>query len=220
MLSLNHIEKSYRGTGGKVEALKGVDLEVSKGEFLAIMGKSGCGKSTVLNILGCMDGYDSGTYLIEEKDTKTLDRKGKALLRRQKFGFVFQAFHLLPELTVFQNAALPLAYKKLPKSKWRAVVLPLLERLDLAHLENRRPCELSGDEQQRTAIARSLANDPEVLLADEPTGNLDSENSERVMELLAGLRLAGRKTLVLVTHDVKIASYADRVVEMRDGRIV
>lgn len=220
MLSLNHIKKSYQGTRGKVEALKGVDLEIPKGEFLSIMGKSGCGKSTVLNILGCMDNYDSGTYLIEEKDTKNLNRKSKALLRREKFGFVFQAFHLLPELTVFQNAALPLTYKKIPRSKHREIVLPLLERLNLSHLENRLPHELSGGEQQRTAIARSLANDPEVLLADEPTGNLDSENSEAVMELLAGLRLTSQKTLVLVTHDVKIASYADRIVEMRDGRIL
>lgn len=220
MLELKHIQKTYQGSAGKTEALRDATLRVKDGEFVAVMGKSGCGKSTLLNIIGCMDRYDGGEYRIDGSDTKDLKRKELAVLRREKFGFVFQSFHLLPEYDVFHNVALPLKYKKTPKKKYRDIVLPLLEELEIAHLEKRMPGELSGGEQQRTAIARSLVNDPGVLLADEPTGNLDSENGETVIELLTALQKQLCKTLILVTHDVKIASYADRIVEIRDGRVL
>lgn len=220
MLELKEVEKTYRSGRGEVRALHGISLEVEDGEFVAVMGKSGCGKSTLLNVIGCMDTYDGGEYRIHGEDTKTLSRKRQAALRREQFGFVFQSFYLLPECDVFHNVAMPLKYRKTQKKHYRGIVMPLLEGLGIAHLEKSLPSQLSGGEQQRVAIARSLVNDPKVLLADEPTGNLDSESGEAVIELLVKLRETLRKTLILVTHDVKIASYADRIVEMRDGRIL
>lgn len=220
MLELKQVKKIYQGNLGKVEALKDISLKIQDGEFIAVMGKSGCGKSTLLNVIGCMDTYDGGEYRIDEKNAGALTRKNRAVLRREKFGFIFQAFYLLPECSVFQNVALPLKYRKTPRKQYRDIVMPLLEGLSIAKLEKRMPHELSGGEQQRVAIARSLVNDPRILLADEPTGNLDSENGEAVLELLVKLRQQLRKTMILVTHDVKIASYADRIVEMRDGRIL
>ena len=220
MLELKQVKKTYQSNLGKVEALRDISLKIQDGEFIAVMGKSGCGKSTLLNVIGCMDTYDGGEYRIEGKSAEALNRKSRALLRREKFGFIFQAFYLLPECSVFRNVALPLKYRKVSRKQHLDIVMPLLEGLGIAELEKRMPHELSGGEQQRVAIARSLVNDPKILLADEPTGNLDSESGEAVIELLVKLQQQLRKTMILVTHDVKIASYADRIVEMRDGRIV
>lgn len=220
MIELKQIMKTYTGSTGKVEAVKGLSLQVKAGEFVAVMGKSGCGKSTLLNIIGCMDSFEGGEYLLDGKSVGTLNRKEQAVLRRETFGFVFQSYYLLPDKTVFQNVSMPLKYSKTPRKQYADRVRPLLEALGLGEMEHRMPAELSGGEQQRVAIARSLVNDPKVILADEPTGNLDSENGEAVLELLVGLRTQLKKTLVLVTHDVKIASYADRIVEMRDGRML
>ncbi len=220
MLKLTNITKTYSGDTGKVAALKGVSLSVNEGEFIAIMGKSGCGKSTFLNILGCIDRFDSGEYFIQNGSVTSFSDRQRAKARRNTFGFVFQSFYLMPDMDVLSNVAMPLKYTGVPKKAYRERVMPLLERLGIAHLEKRRPSQLSGGEQQRAAIARSLVNDPKIILADEPTGNLDSQNSETVMELLMRLRSDLNKTMILVTHDVKVAAYADRIVEFRDGGIV
>jgi putative ABC transport system ATP-binding protein len=209
------------GTGtARVEALRGIDLKVSRGEFVAIMGSSGSGKSTLLHLLGGLDSPTSGQVFVGGADLGSLDDEGRTLLRRQRIGVIFQSFHLLDVLNAEENVALPLAIRGCPADEARQRAVRALELIGLAHRRRHLPRELSGGEQQRVAVARALVIDPCVLLADEPTGNLDSDNSRQVLALLRRLVDEWRKTLVLVTHDPEQAALADRRIVLRDGRVV
>jgi putative ABC transport system ATP-binding protein len=200
-------------------ALRGVDLAVQRGEFLAIMGPSGSGKSTAMNILGCLDVPTAGEYVFEGVHVERLDRRQRALLRRRKLGFVFQGYNLLARTDALENTALPLMYRGLPAREQRREALDALDLVGLKGWERHTPAELSGGQQQRVAIARALVSHPDVLLADEPTGNLDSEKSREIMELLTGLNRNTGLTILMVTHEPDMAAYADRIVRFLDGRI-
>ncbi len=201
----------------KVPALRGVSLRIEAGEFCAIVGPSGCGKSTLLNLMGCLDVPTRGRVLIDGCDTRKLGDAELSRLRREKIGFVFQFFNLIPTLTALENVVLPTVFsgRKDPEKAKR-----LLEAVGLGSKVRRKPAELSGGERQRVAIARALVNDPEVVLADEPTGNLDSESGTAVLELLSSLNRDTGVTLVLITHDPEVAKRAERIIYMRDGKIV
>jgi putative ABC transport system ATP-binding protein len=201
-----------------VIALDGVDLRIGRGEFTAIMGPSGSGKSTLLGILGCLDLPSSGEYRLEGLPVASLDDVSLSRLRNRRIGFVFQSFHLLPRLSVEDNVATPLAYGGVPEAEWRPRARRCLERVGISHRAEHLPAELSGGEAQRAAVARALVMEPSVLLADEPTGNLDSETGDEVADLLADLNAEGR-TVVLVTHDERMARRARRLVRLRDGRV-
>jgi len=216
MIQLKNIEKTYRRGAEEVRALSGVDLQLQSGELLAITGPSGAGKTTLLHILGCLDQPTRGEVLIDGVDAAKLPEPDLVRLRREKIGFVFQQFYLIPGLSVFDNIALPLLFSKKPVP--RDKVAALAEMVGLSHRLDHRPSQLSGGEMQRTAIARGLVNDPEVLLADEPTGNLDSDNSEKIFALLRTLAGNGLAT-VMITHNPELAARADRMVQIRDGRI-
>jgi putative ABC transport system ATP-binding protein len=219
MIELQDIKKAYRtGPGAEVHALRGVTLTIEQGSFVAIMGPSGCGKSTLMNILGTLDRPDSGSYRLHEEDVAGLDDKALSRLRNKRIGFVFQSFNLLPLASAQENVSLPLLYAHAPgdvESRSRKA-LELVGLVDRAH---HRPGELSGGQQQRVAIARALVTDPEVILADEPTGNLDTRASAEVMAVLEDLADKG-KTVVLVTHEPDIAAYTRRVIALRDGQVV
>ena len=204
--------------GGTVAALRGVDFQIRAGEFVAIVGPSGCGKSTLLQLLGSLDRQTSGT--LTYKGDSIADLADPSLYRASEIGFVFQAFHLLPTFTVAENVQIPMFEGKLSANERVARALELLQQVGLAHRVKHFPSELSGGERQRVAIARSLANNPSVLLADEPTGNLDSENSAHIVELLLRLHKEFGSTLILVTHDLGLAARADRMLRMKDGRII
>ncbi len=204
--------------GGQVAALRGVDLTVREGEFVAIIGPSGCGKSTLLQMLGALDRPSSGTLTFRGRSLPGL--ADAAAYRARDIGFVFQAFHLLPTFTVLENVQIPMFEGDLPRSQRRARAAELLESVGLSHRLRHFPSQLSGGERQRVAIARSLANRPGVLLADEPTGNLDSANADQVLDLILRLHRELRMTLVLVTHDLGIAKRATRIIRMKDGRVV
>ncbi|NLS85950.1 MAG: ABC transporter ATP-binding protein [Ruminococcaceae bacterium] len=222
MITLENLQKTYpaaHGENSPAPVLRGVLVNIEKGDFVAIMGKSGCGKSTLLNILGCLDDYTGGRYLLYGKEVAAFNSKQKARARSKTFGFVFQSFHLLASETVLDNVKLPLRYSDIPKKDYDKVALSTLESLGIAHLSSKYPSALSGGEQQRAAIARALVNSPDVILADEPTGNLDSDTGKLIMKTLTRLHEEAAKTIILVTHDVKIASYADKLIEMRDGVI-
>jgi len=209
------------GTGADaVDALRGVSLAVGAGDIIAIMGASGSGKSTLLNILGCLDRPTAGRYELDGDDVTYLDADARATLRSRKLGFVFQSFNLLPRTTARDNVALPLVYAGAPLAEQRRRAAEALDAVGLGGLADRLPNQLSGGQQQRVAIARAIVNHPRVLLADEPTGNLDSRTSEEIMRLLTGLRGTLGTTIVLVTHDADVARSAERVVVVRDGRIV
>jgi putative ABC transport system ATP-binding protein len=201
-------------------ALKGISLSIQKGEFVAIMGVSGSGKSTLMNIIGCLDSPTAGTYLLDEEDVVKKNDKELASIRNKKIGFVFQSFNLLGKQTSMDNVMLPLLYSgtTLRKNR-RRITAEALEMVGLSSKLRNKPPEMSGGEQQRVAIARALVNNPEIICADEPTGNLDSQTSHEIMEILRDLNKKGR-TIILVTHDADIAAYAQRVIRMRDGRIV
>ena len=216
MIALKHIEKVYRRGAEDVHALRGVDLSIGKGELLAITGPSGAGKTTLLHILGCLDQPTSGEVLIDGIDAARLPEAELVKLRRDKIGFVFQQFYLIPGLSVFDNIALPLLFSKKPAN--REKIVALAELVGLAHRLEHAPAQLSGGEMQRTAIARGLVNDPEILLADEPTGNLDSENSEKIFALLRSLSCNGLTT-VMITHNPDLAGRARRTVHIRDGMV-
>jgi putative ABC transport system ATP-binding protein len=201
-----------------VHALEEVDLDVSRGEFLAVMGPSGSGKSTLLAILGCLDRPTRGEYAIEGVPVSSLDDRALSALRNRSIGFVFQAFHLLPQLTVGENVETPLLYGDVPPADWPSRVSRALQRVGLEHRADHRPWELSGGEAQRAAVARALISEPRMLLADEPTGNLDSATGEEVARLLAELHGEGR-TIVLVTHNETLARRAQRMLRLRDGRV-
>ena len=201
-----------------VHALDHVDLTIGDGDFVAVMGPSGSGKSTLMNILGCLDTPDEGRYRFEESSVDALDDAALSRIRNEKIGFVFQSFHLLPRMTALENVMLPLRYSDRDASELRDRAVELLTRLGLADRLDHRPNQLSGGQRQRVAIARSLINSPPLLLADEPTGNLDSRTSEEIMELFEELNRQGQ-TILMVTHEEEIAAHAKRTIRMRDGKI-
>jgi putative ABC transport system ATP-binding protein len=218
MIELNGIRKSFRQGGNVIRALDGIDLHIKPGEFTAIMGPSGSGKSTLLNVLGALDRPDEGRYLLGGDEVGQLDDDGASDLRNRRIGFVFQSFHLLPRLTVLENVLLPQRYALSADAEAPQRARALLSRIGLGERIDHRPGELSGGQLQRAAIARALLNQPALLLADEPTGNLDSRSALDVMALLKELNAAGQ-TLVMVTHDPAIAAQAQRTIHLRDGRI-
>ena len=201
----------------KVSALDGVDFSIEKGEFIAIMGPSGSGKSTLMNLLGCLDLPSSGIYRLENLDIQDLKPDQLAEVRNRRIGFVFQSFNLLPRATALENTELPLLYGRVPQST--EIAFQALERVGLAHRSKHKPTELSGGERQRVAIARALVNSPAIILADEPTGNLDSTTGKEILNLFLELNQEG-VTLILVTHEQKIAEQAKRIMQMRDGKII
>ncbi|PJK00602.1 macrolide ABC transporter ATP-binding protein [Lysobacteraceae bacterium NML91-0213] len=206
------------GTEAEVVALAGVDLRIMHGDFVAIMGPSGSGKSTLMNLIGCLDTPTGGQYLCDGIDVATLDAEALAELRRDKIGFVFQGFHLLPRMTALENVAMPLGYARVPPAERAERAQAALESVGLGARSGHRPNELSGGQQQRVAIARALINQPPVLLADEPTGALDSRTGEEILALFKRLRDDGH-TVVLITHDAEVAAHADRTFVMRDGEL-
>lgn len=219
LIRFKAVEKIYGKASGQVCALKAVNLEIERGEYVALLGPSGSGKSTLLQIMGCLDQPSSGCYQLEGRDVSSLDANGRAEVRNRKLGFVFQRFHLLPRSTALENVALPLKFAKVPLDERRERAAQLLERVGLVDRMTHLPAEMSGGQQQRVAIARALANKPPLLLADEPTGNLDSKSGQAIMELLESLRLEGR-TVVVVTHDSGLADRTSRIVRLLDGSIV
>ena len=216
---LEAVGKDYPRGATSVHALSGVTLRIAAGELIAVMGASGSGKSTLLAILGCLDRPTSGEYRLGGQRVADLDDPALSRLRNRTIGFVFQSFHLIPELTVLENVETPLLYGDVPAAEWRARAGRCLDRVGLGHRVDHRPSELSGGEAQRAAIARALVTEPWLLLADEPTGNLDSATGEEIADLITGLSDQGR-TVVLVTHNEGLAARARRVVRLKDGRIV
>ncbi len=218
MIRLEAVSKTYRMGRVEVQALRGVDLLVESGEFVAIMGASGSGKSTLMNIIGCLDVPTSGRYFLDGTDVARLDDDQLAIIRNRKIGFVFQSFNLIPRTTALHNVEMPLIYAGAQNRRPRA--LAALESVGLGDRAGHQPTELSGGQQQRAAIARALVTNPAILLADEPTGNLDSASSVEIMKLLTELNRDQARTVVLITHERDIAAFAKRIVELRDGLIV
>ena len=219
MIQTKNIQKIFRTEEVETWALDDVTLNVAPGEFVAIMGPSGCGKSTLLNILGLLDVPTKGSYILNGKDVSTMKENDRIDVRKGVIGFVFQSFNLIDELTVEENIELPLLYMGIPKSERRKRVNEAMERMNIQHRSKHFPAQLSGGQQQRVAIARAVISDPKIILADEPTGNLDSKNGTEVMQLLSELHKEGT-TIVMVTHSQHDASYANRIVKLFDGHIV
>ena len=201
-----------------VEALRGVSLDINKGEFVAIMGPSGSGKSTLMNIIGCLDSPTSGTYYLNDKNVSTLDDDALAMIRNHEIGFVFQNFHLLARNTALDNVMLPLKYAGIDKSEQEEIAMEVIKSFDLESRAHHQPSELSGGQQQRVAIARALVNKPSILFADEPTGNLDSKTGDDVMKLFTNLHKQGQ-TIILITHEIEVANQAERIISIKDGKI-
>jgi len=222
VIALRDVQKRYHLEGAEqaVEALRGISLAVGDGELVAVMGASGSGKSTLLNILGCLDRPTAGVYLLDGVDVGRLDGDGRAELRNRRIGFVFQSFNLLPRTTARDNVALPLVYGDVPLAHHRARSEAALAAVGVAALGDRLPSQLSGGQQQRVAIARALVTQPRLILADEPTGNLDSATSAEIVSLLCALNRAQGLTIVVVTHEPEVAAAMGRVVVLRDGRVV
>ena len=218
MIELEAVTKTYRMGKVEVHALRGIDLVVEEGEFVAIMGASGSGKSTLMNIIGCLDVPSSGRYLLDHTDVAELDDDRLATIRNKKIGFVFQSFNLIPRTTALHNVEMPLIYAGAPDRRQRSMAA--LSAVGMADRAGHQPTELSGGQQQRAAIARALVTNPAILLADEPTGNLDTGSSLEIMKLLGQLNREQGRTIVLITHEPDIAVFADRVVELRDGLVV
>ncbi len=219
LIEVRGVRKTYQMGEVEVNALNGVDLDVERGEYLAVMGASGSGKSTLMNLLGCLDTPSAGTYRLNGVAVEELEDAELAAIRNKEIGFVFQTFNLLPRTSALGNVELPLVYAGVPRRERRRRALETLERVGLADRVDHQPNELSGGQRQRVAIARALVNDPSILLADEPTGNLDSATSEEIMALFDALHAAGN-TVVLVTHEVEIAAHTERQVLLRDGVVV
>ncbi|MFN7975187.1 MAG: ABC transporter ATP-binding protein [Acidobacteriota bacterium] len=218
IIAMRGVTKVYDTGKVKVEALKGIDLDVKRGEFVAVVGPSGSGKSTLMNLIGCLDTASGGSYRLAGEDVSSLTRDRLADVRNRRVGFVFQGFNLLPHQTAFENVELPLVFGRVGARKRRERVAELLGRVGLADRMEHKPTELSGGQMQRVAIARALAMEPDIVLADEPTGNLDSTSGSDIMGLFSELWKQGR-TLVVITHDMNLARRAGRVVEIKDGRI-
>ncbi len=220
LVSFKGIVKTYGEGPAAVEALRGIDMDIASGEFVAIMGPSGSGKSTCMNILGCLDTPTAGRYLFREFEVNTLDRRQRALLRRHYQGFVFQGFNLLSRTTALENVELPLMYRGTMAQERHELALQALDTVGLRAWATHTPAELSGGQQQRVAIARAIVTEPALLLADEPTGNLDTARSHEVMALLRSLNTGKKITIAMITHEAEMAAYADRVISFRDGLIV
>lgn len=218
LIRLENIRKSYFLGKQELKVLKGISLEVFKEEYVALMGPSGSGKSTLMNILGCLDSPSGGKYILNGADVSTMKDDDLASVRNKEIGFVFQQFNLLPRLTAAENVALPLIYNGTPKKTRMELALEMLDRVGLADRSHHKPNELSGGQNQRVAIARALVNSPSIILADEPTGNLDSKTSVEIMNIFDKIQAAGN-TVILVTHEEDIAQYAHRVIRLRDGLI-
>lgn len=219
MIKLENIKKVFRTEEVETWALREVSLEVNEGEFVAIMGPSGCGKSTLLNILGLLDTPTEGTYTLNGRDVSTLNENERTDIRKGVIGFVFQSFNLIDELNVTENIELPLLYMSTPAKERKQRVEEVMNRMSMSHRRKHFPSQLSGGQQQRVAIARAVLPNPKIILADEPTGNLDSKNGQEVMDLLQELHKEGT-TIVMVTHSQHDASYADRIINLYDGQIV
>ncbi|MBN1989489.1 MAG: ABC transporter ATP-binding protein [Bacteroidales bacterium] len=219
MLQIENLTKVFRTDEIETHALSGVSLNIKEGEFVAIMGPSGCGKSTLLNIVGLLDNPTQGKLIFDGEEVARLSDRQRTIFRRGRVGFVFQSFNLVEELTVFENVELPMLYLKLSASERKQRVNEVLTRLKIAHRAKHFPKQLSGGQQQRVAIARAVATNPKLILADEPTGNLDSKHGQEVMELLTELNRSG-STIVMVTHSERDSAYAHRVINLFDGKVV
>jgi putative ABC transport system ATP-binding protein len=219
LISLSDLSKVFYTDQLETHALTRIDLDIEQGDFISIAGPSGCGKSTLLSILGLLDAPTSGTYTLRGESVEKISQADRARIRNREIGFVFQAFNLIGDLDVYENVELPLTYRKLPPADRKRCVQAALERVGMSHRMKHFPAQLSGGQQQRVAVARALAGEPAILLADEPTGNLDSKNGESVMELLRDLHRQG-STICMVTHDPRFTRYADRSIHLFDGRIV
>lgn len=216
IIYMKQVIKRYKTGQVTFEALKGIDARIERGEFVAVVGPSGSGKSTLMNIMGCLDVPSSGIYRLEDQVVNSLTSNQLADVRNRKIGFVFQAFNLLPYATAYENVEVPLLFARVSSRKRRARVTELLARVGLADKAANRPTEMSGGEMQRVAIARALANEPEIILADEPTGNLDSKSGGSIVDLFHELHASG-KTIVIITHDMNIAHRAQRIIKLKDG---
>jgi putative ABC transport system ATP-binding protein len=219
LVKMEGVSKVFITDEVETHALSGIELTISKGEYLSISGPSGCGKSTLLAILGLLDTPSDGNYVLNNKPVSGLKLQERARIRNREIGFIFQAFNLIGDLTVYENVELPLTYRGMPSAERKKNVMEALDKVGMTHRIKHYPSQLSGGQQQRVAVARALAGHPSVLLADEPTGNLDSANGEAVMELLKGLHNNGA-TICMVTHDPRYAAFADRTIHMFDGKIV
>ena len=220
LINLENVTKIFYTDEVETHALSGIHLDIKKGEYVAIAGPSGCGKSTLLSIIGLLDSPTDGSYVLNSRAVQGLDFSDRARIRNQEIGFIFQSFNLIGDLTVYENVELPLTYRqKMPAADRKARVMEALERVGMAHRVRHYPSQLSGGQQQRVAVARALGGKPSILLADEPTGNLDSRNGEAVMELLQNLHREGA-TICMVTHDPRFAKHADREVHLFDGKVV
>src|SRR5438874_1437927 len=219
VIQLENLSKVFLTDEVETHALMGIELSIKKGEFLSISGPSGCGKSTLLSILGLLDSPTEGSYTLNGKPVESLSMSERARVRNREIGFIFQAFNLIGDLTVYDNVELPLTYRGMPAGERKQRVQDALEKIEMAHRTKHYPSQLSGGQQQRVAVARALAGAPSILLADEPTGNLDSKNGEAVMGLLCELHREGA-TICMVTHDPRYAGHADRTIRLLDGRIV
>jgi putative ABC transport system ATP-binding protein len=217
LIDVKNLEMTYTDEGGETPVLRGLTFKIHKGEFITIMGPSGSGKSTLLHILGLLERQTGGEYLFEGKQTNEYPEDDVARLRNKKLGFVFQAFNLLPRTTVLDNVKLPLIYSGVKESLWDNMARKAIDAVDLSHRMNFEPAKLSGGEKQRVAIARALVNDPEVIFADEPTGNLDSKSGEVVMETIQKLHYEMGHSIILITHETYTAEYAERIIRIRDG---
>ncbi|HWV73876.1 MAG TPA: ABC transporter ATP-binding protein [Pseudosphingobacterium sp.] len=219
MIKITELQKYYRTEEVETVALNNLSIDVQKGEFVAVMGPSGCGKSTLLNIIGLLDDLDEGSYKFNDIEVAKFNERKRSDLRKHNIGFVFQSFNLIDELTVFENVELPLIYTKVPAAERKKRVEEVLEKVQIMHRRNHFPQQLSGGQQQRVAVARAVVNNPKLILADEPTGNLDSNNGNEVMQLLTELNDQGT-TIVMVTHSEHDARYSDRIIRMLDGQVV
>lgn len=218
VIKLENVSKVYDMISEKVSALQNINLDIKNNEFIAILGPSGSGKSTMMNLVGCFDLPSSGTIYLDNRNISLLDESTLATIRGKKIGFVFQKFNLIPSLTALENVALPSLFQGKTKEERYSKAVELLSFVGLSHRLKHKPNQLSGGEQQRVAIARSMINDPDIILADEPTGNLDSKTGKNIMNLFQSLNKKG-KTIIIVTHDVNLAKYARRIIRIKDGRI-
>ena len=218
IIHLENLKKNYYLGKQEIEVLKGISLDIFKNEYVALMGPSGSGKSTLMNIVGCLDTPTSGKYILNGKDVSRTSDNDLADVRNREIGFVFQQFNLLPRLTAVENVALPLVYAGVPKKQRTQKAMEVLEKVDLANRAHHKPNEMSGGQNQRVAIARALVNNPSIILADEPTGNLDSKTSYEIMSIFGKIHEAGN-TLILVTHEEEISNFAHRIVRLKDGLI-